>query len=219
MRWSPARGKAAGRLLFAFEDFNHIVVIAYTGGDDRRFRQEVGGLIIAGAMPVVGVLLFDWDRYAVMFIVSWEVMTTSAVLAWLFNYPDRSTLAATLLALTFAPTGLLMWVVLADDYEGARFGGMVRELSGQTWIAMMLTAVYAGLACRGAMLEARKRGTSIEENNRILIMWLASVYLPFVVFTLVMAAGSSMGTWSLAAVLLVKTAVEVMSLGRKRQRR
>jgi len=194
------------------------MVIAYDSSDDQRFRLEIAGLVIAGLVPIVGVLFFGWDVYAVMFIVSWEVIVTSAILGWLFNYPQRSTIAALGLVLVFAPVGLLMLTILDKAYEAARFAGMIRELFSQTWVAIALIAIYAGLACSGAMAKARERGVSIEANNRTLIMWIASVYLPFTVFAGVMAAEKSMGVLSLAAVLAVKTTVEAVSMLRKRAR-
>ncbi len=196
-----------------------IMALALNRNLDDRFGWEIASFLLAGVMPIFGVILLGWDAYAVMFLLSWEVITTSAVLAWLFNYPERSTIRGISFVILLAPVGLLMWMVLDIAYEEARLAAMVGELFAQTWIAVCLITLYAGLACRSAMAEARVRGASIEQNNRILITWIAAVYLPFFVFAVVMAGVKFIGVWALAAVLMVKTAVDIVSVWLKRSRK
>jgi hypothetical protein len=185
---------------------------------DDRYRWEIIGLVVAGLVPILGVAFWEWDAYALMFLLSWEVIITSAVLGWLFNYPERSAVAGLAFALVLAPTGLLMWVVLDKAYDNARLLSMIRELASQTWIAMVLIAVYAGQACRSAMREAHVHGATIERNNRILISWILSVYLPFLVFVFILVGVNTVGVLTLAGVLIVKTAVDIGTLWRKRSR-
>ncbi len=122
---------------------------------NTRFVREFASLALADAVPVFGVLLLGWDAHAAMFLLSWEVIVTSAVLAWLFNYPERSTAAGLALAVLLSPTGLLMWAVLERTYDEASFGVMVGELFAQTWVSMVLIALYAIVSCGHAMADAR----------------------------------------------------------------
>ena len=185
---------------------------------DNGFRWEIISLVVAGLVPILGVVFWGWDAFALMFLLSWEVIVTSAVLGWLFNYPERSTVAALLFMLVLAPTGLLMWIVMEESYESGRLVPMVRELASQTWIAMLLIAAYAGQACLSAMREAQMHGATIERNNRIIVSWLLSVYLPFLVFIFILVGVTTVGVLTLAGVLAVKTAVEIGTLWRKRTR-
>lgn len=185
---------------------------------NTRFVREFASLALADAVPVFGVLLLGWDAHAAMFLLSWEVIVTSAVLAWLFNYPERSTAAGRALAVLLSPTGLLMWAVLERTYDEASFGVMVGELFAQTWVSMVLIALYAIVSCGHAMADARERGARVEVNDRILLRWLFSVFLPFAVFAGVIGGWKSMGAWSLAAVLTAKTIVDLAFAWRRQGR-
>jgi hypothetical protein len=176
----------------------------------KNIQQEFVSLVLASLTPLLGVLLLDWDVHAVMFIISWEIITLSAMLGWLFNYPVRSTAMAILLMILFAPAGFLFWVVLAETWgDGPRdTWGMVTDLATITWISLVFVTLHTLLTTRNKMEIARVRGASISSNDRILLRWLFSIFLPFGFLALLLVTWNSLNSWTLAAVLMLKLAVD-----------
>lgn len=180
------------------------------------WNREMVSLALATFTPVLGVLLLGWDVHAAMFLLSCEVIATSILLGWLFNYPDRSPLAGALLVLVMAPASLLMWVVLAKSYAERRGTvAMVVELMSETWFSVLFIVAYAAIACRSRMAHAAKTGTSIRRNDRILINWILQVFIPFAVFAWIMAGWKTLGTWGLAVMLAVTAVLQLVAQRRE----
>lgn len=172
-------------------------------------RADLVGALLMIVIPVIGVMAWGWDAYEIMFVLSWEVILTSFALMWLFNYPERCALAGIGLAFAGLPVGLLMWLVLDMSYEEARFSGMIAHFFSVTWLALAVIAANVFFYCRKSMAEAQLRGASIRSNNRILLRWLYSVFLPFFVFAILMAGWKSMNVGVLLGVLMAKAMVDV----------
>lgn len=174
--------------------------------------REFLSLALATGVPVGGVLLLGWDAHSVMFILSWEMITTSALLAWLFNYPARSTAAGVALVAVLAPIGLMMWVLLAESHgQGVRdTGSSIAALARTTWISLALTTLHAAVAFHRRTRLASAIGTAQSTNDRILLQVVGQVFLPFAVFAGIMVAETSLGSWTLAGVLTIKSTVDLL---------
>lgn len=171
---------------------------------------QIISLTLALFVPVLGVLLLGWDARAIMFILAWEIILSSATLTWLFNYPDRSTWRGVLFVVITMPVGWLFLLTLNMSYGDWRYG--ISEMSGDlfrvTWISLLFVFYNSFLNLNRNMAEARRRGASIERNNSIGVQLILSVYLPFLVFALLLAGWNSMGPWTLAGVLIARAAFE-----------
>ena len=95
---------------------------------------------------------------------------------------------------------------------------MVGELFMATWVSILFIAAHALIACRNKMREMGKLGFSIDANNRILIRWLLSVFVPFFVFVMLLAGWKQLGTWMLAGVMTVKAGIDVFVFRRDQAR-
>ncbi|MBT8403224.1 MAG: hypothetical protein KJP18_05150 [Gemmatimonadetes bacterium] len=186
-------------------------------GPARWSGSERGSLIASRVVPILGVLWLGWDARLILFVISCEVIVTSAALGWLFAYPERSALARAAYAAMLAPVGFLMWAVLARGDPVVPVGSLVAESARATALALVVIVWQGIVTARRGMHRAREGGPSIERNDRILIRWLLRVSGPFLVFALVIAAARRFDAVALAGILVGQTILDLALLGLERR--
>ncbi len=104
----------------------------------------------------------------------------------------------------------MLLIFLNVTYEDWTYGfvAMVRGLVAVTWISPLILLFDAIQSFRHKMQDAKERGATPKNKNRILLTWIFRVFVLFCVFTWIFLAWGELHGWSLAAILLVKAGIE-----------